>query len=81
VTVGPALLVGAFDMAGNAFFILATQVGVLAVAVVLSSMYPVVTVLLAVAILGERLTRTHAVGIAAAAVAIGLIAGGSAIGP
>lgn len=79
--IGPATLVGTFDMAGNAFFILATQAGVLAVAVVLSSMYPVVTVLLAVAILGERLTRTHAVGIAAAAVAIGLIAGGSAIGP
>ncbi|HSG87319.1 MAG TPA: EamA family transporter [Candidatus Limnocylindrales bacterium] len=78
---GPASLVAVFDMAGNAFFILATQVGVLAVAVILSSMYPVVTVLLAVAILRERLTRTHAIGIAVAAVAITFIAGGQAAGP
>jgi drug/metabolite transporter (DMT)-like permease len=79
--IGPAVLVAALDMAGNALFILATQVGALAVAVILSSMYPVVTVILAVAILRERLTRTHAVGIAAAALAIALIAGGQAAGP
>jgi drug/metabolite transporter (DMT)-like permease len=70
--------IGLLDMAGNATFILAAQVGQLAVAAVLSSLYPVTTVLLAVAILRERVTRTHLLGIALTAVAIVLIGSGSA---
>jgi len=49
---------------------------VLAVAAVLSSLYPVVTVILAVLLLHERLTRTHAIGVGLAAVAVALIAAG-----
>lgn len=70
--------VGVLDMAGNGAFILAVQTGALAVAAVLSSLYPVTTVVLAAVLLRERVTRTHAVGIALAVAAIGCIAAGSA---
>ncbi len=63
-------------MGGNAFFILAAQAGALAVAAVLSSLYPIVTVILAIAILREKVTAYHAIGIATAAVAVALIASG-----
>jgi drug/metabolite transporter (DMT)-like permease len=71
--------VGVLDMAGNGAFILAVQSGALAVAAVLSSLYPVTTVILATVVLRERVTRSHAVGIALAAVAIAAIAAGSAM--
>lgn len=74
----PALAgVGIMDMAGNGAFILAVQAGSLAVAAVLSSLYPVTTVVLATIVLRERVTRSHAVGIALAIAAIACIAGGS----
>jgi drug/metabolite transporter (DMT)-like permease len=74
----PLLVVGVLDMTGNAAFILATQVGQLAIASILSSLYPVVTVLLAIAFLRERLTRSHGAGIVLTGVAIVLIGAGSA---
>jgi drug/metabolite transporter (DMT)-like permease len=70
--------VGVLDMAGNASFILAVQAGALSVAAVLSSLYPVTTVVLAVLILHERMTRSHTAGILLAAGAIVCIAVGSA---
>jgi drug/metabolite transporter (DMT)-like permease len=74
----PALAgVGILDMAGNGTFILAVQAGSLAVAAVLSSLYPVTTVILASVFLRERVTRTHAAGIALAVAAIACIASGS----
>jgi uncharacterized membrane protein len=74
----PALAgVGILDMAGNGAFILAVQAGSLAVAAVLSSLYPVTTVVLASIVLRERVTRIHAAGIALAVVAIACIAVGS----
>lgn len=66
------------DLAGNVFYLLATQAGRLDVAVTLSSLYPVTTVILAAIVLRERVTRDHAAGIAIAAAAIALIASGSA---
>ena len=78
-TVMPAAIgVAALDITGNGLFLLAAQAGALAVAAVLSSLYPVVTVVLAVTVLHERVTRVHVVGIAAAIIAIVLI--GSASG-
>jgi drug/metabolite transporter (DMT)-like permease len=71
------LAVGVFDMGGNALYVLATQAGRLDVAATLSSLYPVTTILLAIALLGERVTRSHAAGITAAVAAIALIAAGS----
>ena len=74
----PILLIGLLDMTGNATFILAAQSGQLAIAAVLSSLYPVVTVLLAIFVLRERVTRSHVAGIALTAVGIALIAYGAA---
>lgn len=69
--------VGVLDMAGNGAFILAVQMGSLAVAAVLSSLYPVTTVILATVFLHEKVTRSHAAGIGMAAFAIACIAAGS----
>ncbi len=74
---GPLVVVGLLDMTGNAAFILAAQSGQLAIAAVLSSLYPVVTVVLAIAVLRERLTRSHVAGIVLTAVAIVLITAGT----
>ncbi len=74
----PAIsVVGMLDMTGNGAFILAVQAGALAVAAVLSSLYPVTTVVLAWLFLHERVTRTHAAGIALAMAAIACIAVGT----
>ena len=70
--------IGILDMTGNALYILAVQTGLLAVASVLSALYPVATVILATVVLKERVTRDHAVGIVLAGVAIVCIGAGSA---
>jgi len=68
------LLAGMLDVSGTALFIRAEQVGRLDAAVVLSSMYPAVTVLLARFFLKEEFTRWKMVGILAALVAVPMIA-------
>lgn len=77
----PAIgVVGVLDMTGNAAFLVAVQTGALAIAAVLSSLYPVTTVVLAAAILRERVTRSHAFGIVLAGIAVACIAFGSVNG-
>jgi uncharacterized membrane protein len=77
----PAILVvGVLDMTGNAAFLFAQQTGPLAIAAVLSSLYPVTTLILAALVLRERVTATHALGIAAAIAGIVLIGAGTAPG-
>lgn len=74
----PIVLIGAFaDLGGNGFYILATQAGRRDVAAMLSSLYPVTTVILAVVLLHEQVTRSHLVGIITAGIAVALIALGS----
>jgi drug/metabolite transporter (DMT)-like permease len=73
-----AAAVGVCDMLGNGLFLLAAQIGDLAVAAVLTSLYPATTVILAAVLLHERITRSHVAGIVAAITAIVLIGAGTA---
>lgn len=69
-----SLFAGCLDATGTLLFIRADQTGRLDAAVVLSSLYPAVTVLLARLILREHFTRWKALGIVAALIAVPLIA-------
>jgi drug/metabolite transporter (DMT)-like permease len=64
---------GGMDTLGNLLFALATQMGRLDVGSALSSLYPVTTVLLAMLVLRERLSKTQGIGALIALVSIPLI--------
>jgi len=68
------VVAGCLDSTGTLLFIRADQTGRLDAAVVLTSLYPAVTVLLARWILREHFTRWKAVGILAALLAVPLVA-------
>jgi drug/metabolite transporter (DMT)-like permease len=67
---------GALDMLANTLYLLAAQIGPLSPVVTLSSLYPASTVLLARAVLGERLNAWQTAGVGAALVAVLLIVRG-----
>jgi drug/metabolite transporter (DMT)-like permease len=70
------LLTGCIDSLGTILFVRASQTGRLDEAVVISSLYPAVTVLLARILLKEHLTRWRFVGLLAALAAVPMIAAG-----
>jgi drug/metabolite transporter (DMT)-like permease len=75
-TPGILLLAGAaglLEALGNLLYMLSTVVGRLDVAAVLSSLYPAATILLAVWLLKERTTRSKALGMGLALVAVVVI--------
>lgn len=72
----PLVLIGFGDVIGIAFFAAASRSGLVSVVSVLSSLYPVVTVLLAAAILHERLVRVQWAGVAAVLFGVALISAG-----
>ena len=71
---GLIVLAGVTDYGGNALFLLASRGGALSAPVVLSSLYPVTTVLLAALALHERLRGWQLAGIGLALVGVVLIA-------
>jgi len=68
------LVAGALDMSANVLYVFATNIGMLAIVAVLTSLYPASTVFLARAFLGERLTPSQWLGVALAACGVVLIA-------
>lgn len=72
---GIAVVAGILDITGSAVFIRASQIGRLDDAVVLSSLYPAVTVLLARIFLHEHFSRARTLGMVAAIAAVPMIAG------
>jgi drug/metabolite transporter (DMT)-like permease len=70
------VLAGCLDVTGTMLFIRAAQTGRLDTTVVLTSLYPVITILLASAILKERFTPWKTAGMVAALAAVPMIARG-----
>jgi drug/metabolite transporter (DMT)-like permease len=68
--------VGLADVSANALFAFASGHGLLSLVSVLGSLYPVVTVLLAHVLLGERLTRPQRFGVLVALAGVAAIASG-----
>ena len=66
---------GVIDMLANALYLLAAQIGPFSPIVTLSSLYPASTVLLARALLGERLNAWQTAGVVGALIAVVLIVG------
>jgi len=74
--IGWLIAIGTFDIVANLMFALATTQGLLAIVSVLGSLYPVVTVVLAWAVLRERLAPAQYVGVAVALVGVAAISAG-----
>ena len=69
-------LIGLLDVGANACFTFGAETGLLSVVSVLASLYPVGTVLLARAMLGERLIPIQTAGVTVALAGVALIATG-----
>jgi drug/metabolite transporter (DMT)-like permease len=70
---GLIAIAGVFDASGNTFYTIATRLGRLDIAAVLSSLYPASTIVLAAVLLKERTTRSQAMGMVLALAAVVLI--------
>jgi drug/metabolite transporter (DMT)-like permease len=68
------VLAGLGDVSGNVFFLIATREGAMAIAAVLTSLYPVGTILLARIVLKERIATSQSLGIVLAVVACAMFA-------
>jgi drug/metabolite transporter (DMT)-like permease len=70
----PSLLaVGVLDVSADVFFAFATTLGLLSIVSILSSLYPVATVILARIVLNERMARLQQAGIVTALAGVLLI--------
>jgi drug/metabolite transporter (DMT)-like permease len=73
---GALAAIGILDLAANGLYAIASRHGALSEVAVAASLYPVATVLLARAVLGERVRRIQEVGILTAIAGVVLIAAG-----
>ena len=71
---GYAVAAGMFDMGANVLFVLATREGLLSLVSVITALYPVSTILLALRFDRERLSRTQGLGLIGVGVAVALVA-------
>jgi drug/metabolite transporter (DMT)-like permease len=67
---------GLFDVGGNVLYVLARELVPIGLAAALTGLYPIVTMILARVVLGERLPRLGQLGVALALVGIVLISAG-----
>ena len=67
---------GTLDCGATGLYALANTKGALSIVAVVGSLYPVMTVVLARAVLGERIRPVQGVGVAAALAGVAMIAGG-----
>jgi drug/metabolite transporter (DMT)-like permease len=71
-----AFLAAVLDVGANIAMLLALHASLLSLAGVLMSLYPAATVLLAILVLRERVTRWQALGMVLAMAAVAMIAAG-----
>ncbi len=69
-----AVVSGVLDASANLFYVLATRAGLFGIAVVLTSLYPGITVLLARLVLRERMHAVQRIGLLLAAAGVVLVA-------
>ena len=67
---------GVFDVSANLLYLLAVREGLLSIVVVLTGLYPAATVVLARAVLRERLSGSQVVGLVLALGGVAAIAAG-----
>jgi EamA domain-containing membrane protein RarD len=72
----PLAAVAALDLGANALYAVATRHGLLSEVAVAASLYPLATVMLARAVLHERVARLQEVGIVAAVAGVAMMAAG-----
>lgn len=70
----PLVWLGLLDLLANCLFAVATTEGLLSIVAVLTALYPVTTVLLAMTVLHERLQRIQSIGVVATLIGVALIA-------
>jgi drug/metabolite transporter (DMT)-like permease len=75
-TAGTLVVAGTLDCGATALYAVANTKGALSIVSVVGSLYPVMTLILARAVLGERIRRVQQVGVAAALAGVAMIAAG-----
>jgi uncharacterized membrane protein len=68
-----AVVAGVMDAGANACYLLAARAGLFGMAVVIISLYPGITVLLARVTLGERMKTVQRIGLVLAAAGVALV--------
>jgi drug/metabolite transporter (DMT)-like permease len=71
---GSLVVSGALDTVANVLYAVASTTGLISLAAVLASLYPVITILLARLVLHERLARSQGLGVVCALAGVACIA-------